>query len=530
MRLIICEKEIAARRIARILFRKPQRIKFGYKYGTTIVFGLKGHILDVDFPLKLKDWSSPLNQLIEARLYRKIVDKERYEALRQIARHIDEVIIATDYDREGEAIGLEALEIIREVNPRVKVRRARFSAITYEEIRKAFSNLTSIDFNLANAAFARRELDLLWGAIFTRYVSNSLNKKWKEFLSAGRVQTPTLALVVDRETEIRNFIPKTYYLITADFGGFLAKGKSDEKPELADEEIAVVEEFNKEIDTLPQPLPFNTTSFLADAGKLGFKPHESMRIAEELYMRGYISYPRTDNTSLSKVNVKMIVKMLYPYYKYKPALKMRKGKETKDHPPIHPTAPPKNLKGDWLKIYDLIARRFLASVSSPAKVEVKRANFDIKGYKLQAKGVKIVEKGWLQIYGKLSEEFLPDLQRGQRLKARIKVKKEKTKPPPRYNSSTLVKRMEALGLGTKSTRAEIIRKLFSRKYIDEKFRPSEDAFKVIELLREKAKRITSPELTANLEEKLKKVEKGLLSKEELIAEAKEELRKIVSKL
>ncbi|HID08699.1 TPA: DNA topoisomerase I, partial [Candidatus Micrarchaeota archaeon] len=212
MILILAEKPLAGQRIARILsggkarkklFKKHPYWTFKFKGEDAVLVPLKGHILDVDFPEEFSRWKEEdLEKLVDAPLKQVITEATISALLRSLAPNVDAIIIATDADREGEAIGLEAAElVIKEKGKRVPIYRARFSAITKQEILKAFENLELPDRNLAESAFARREIDLLWGAVLTRALSLLTGRRGKDFLSVGRVQSPTLALVVERERE-----------------------------------------------------------------------------------------------------------------------------------------------------------------------------------------------------------------------------------------------------------------------------------------------------------------------------------------
>ena len=212
LRLVISEKEIAAARIAKIL--SGNGVREEKVYGVPVwllkasgkdytVIGLKGHILKVDFPKEYANWFKvDPSELIEAEIEKIPIQKKIVQALKKIADTTDEVIIATDFDREGELIGFDAWNVINEQNKTTSVKRARFSAITETDINNAFSKLDKMDYNLAFAGRARQDIDLVWGAALTRFISLTSYQVKEKFLSVGRVQSPTLALIVDREQEI----------------------------------------------------------------------------------------------------------------------------------------------------------------------------------------------------------------------------------------------------------------------------------------------------------------------------------------
>src|SRR5437870_2874730 len=182
------------------------------------VVGLRGHILNLDYPDEFNDWgNTDLKRLVWVEPVKKVTEPAFADALTELARGVDEVVVATDFDREGELIGKEALEVIRQVNPNIGVRRARYSSLTRAEIEESFANLVDFDLPLAESAESRQVLDLAWGAALTRFVSIAAKRLGKDFLSVGRVQSPTLALIVNREREIENFVPQDFWNVTATF-------------------------------------------------------------------------------------------------------------------------------------------------------------------------------------------------------------------------------------------------------------------------------------------------------------------------
>ncbi len=549
--LIICEKNIAAGRIAQILSGgKAKRMSiYGvpcYYFDDQIFIGLKGHIMYLDFPEEYGNWQNTLpEKLVDINPLKKISEKKIADAIKKLAKDVSEVIIATDYDREGELIGSEALSLLPE---NVEIKRAKFSSITPFEIKKSFENLASIDYNLAKSAEARQHIDLIWGASLTRFISISSEQLGKDFLSVGRVQSPTLALIVERENEIRNFIPKPFWRVEVIFEKNGEKFKA-EYPKIingekfADEIFYEIKEIGegavksfskKEAEKMPPP-PFDTTSFLSDASKIGFSAMEAMKIAEELYMNGLISYPRTDNTVYPLLPFKNILRKLKEFFpeEVRKLEGMMRGKpvsgkkESKDHPPIHPVDC-KKLEGKQAKIYELIARRFMATLAKNALIEIKNAEISVGKVNLKAKGLKIKEKNWMELYKTtLKEEVIPDLFEGEKVKiVDIKKIRDETKPPARYTQGSLILEMERKGLGTKSTRHEIISKLYERNYIRGKYiSPTPSAFAVVEALKNGADIITKPDMTAHIEKEMDKIAEGKKSFSEVVEESKELLRK-----
>jgi len=317
MHLIVAEKNISARRIAEILAggkkiaeKKDAGVSV-YQFGETAAIGLRGHVVEIDFEPGYANWRSETatpRHLIDAKTIKVATEKRIVALLQKLARSADSVTIATDFDTEGELIGKEAFELIRAVNQNVPVDRARFSAITPQEITSAFSYTTDLDFALASAGEARQIIDLVWGASLTRFISLAARRGGQNILSVGRVQSPTLAMIVDREKEIAAFVPEKYWQLG------LVTMKGDEKidarhthgrfKDKAEAELArdrtkdplVVTEVKEGSKIDRSPSPFDTTSYIVAAARLGYSAANAMRIAEDLYMNGFISYPRTDNT------------------------------------------------------------------------------------------------------------------------------------------------------------------------------------------------------------------------------------------
>lgn len=549
--LIICEKNISARRIAQILSegKAKQSRLYGipyYFFNNHIVIGLKGHIMKLDFPKEYKKWHEiEPRELVDVEPIKKIAEGSIARAIKTLSKDVGRVIIATDYDREGELIGTEVLHLLPEG---IEIKRAKFSSITPAEIKKSFENLGEIDFNLSKSAEARQHIDLIWGASLTRFISLASHQLGKDFLSVGRVQSPTLALIIEREKEIQNFVPKPFWKIVAvcEKDGIQFEAKYPENiwdEDLANEIYEKIKEtkkgkvkfFEKEIKQNAPPPPFDTTSFLKEASKMRFSATQAMKIAEELYMNGLISYPRTDNTvypALPFRNILDKLKKIFPKEVEKVLGMMRRkpvaGKKfSKDHPPIHPVGVAK-LEGGHAKIYELVARRFMATLSKNALVEVKNAEIEANDIILKASGLVVKEKNWMEVYPvKVSEKILPDMEVGDDIVIlKVKKIKDETKPPKRYTQGSLIVEMEKKGLGTKSTRHEILGKLYQRNYIKGgQIVPTPSAFAVVEALQSGAEIITKPEMTAHLEEEMNKIAEGKKSFSEVVEESRELLRK-----
>jgi DNA topoisomerase I len=578
MRLIITEKNNSAKKIAEILSAGEAKADATYKVpfytwsdseGEQMTVGLKGHVMGVAFPEGYSNWQeTDLHELIDAKLVPEPTDKNVVKAVRKLAKEADSVVIATDFDREGELIGLEALQQALEANPAVAgdeigsrppVARARYSALTKSEIERAFSNLDELSYDLAYAGSARQDIDLIWGATLTRAVSLASRRFGSNFLSVGRVQSPTLALVVERELERRAHVAKPYWELFANFahpdGSFEAHHATDkfwERPE-ADAALAgtkspgVVKEVSSRRHTRKPPTPLNTTAFTTDASsRLGITPAAAMRIAEDLYMDGFISYPRTDNTVYpSSLNTKELVSSLVRIPDFDAAKGLLDGplqatrgkKETTDHPPIYPTQAvyPNALEGPKRRVYELVVRRFLATFSPPMITESTRADIEAGSESYFVRGSVVVDPGYAAIYtyARSSDEEIPKLEEGQSLDLDGDpwIVDKETQPPSRISQGKLIELMEERGLGTKATRADIIQKLYDRGYVySNPPEPSETGIAMYKAFHAHVPRMATPEMTAELENDMDKIAAGKTSKEAVLSVSREMLHSTTAAL
>jgi len=568
-KLIVSEKNNTAKRIASILSggeSKTEKVYnipvYLYESGDEEVtcIGLKGHILKVDFPQEYSNWKDiePI-KLVDAKIIKIPIQKSIINALHKVARGADEVIIATDFDREGELIGVDAINKILEVNPDIKIKRAKFSSLTSQEIKGAFTDLQEVYEELAKAGEARQDIDLVWGATLTRFLSLASSRLGRQFLSVGRVQSPTLCLIAEKEKERASFKPQPYWLIKAifEYSGeqFSAVHKNDKfwKKEESEKALANLTETGKitAVDassrSVQPPAPFNTTAFLAAAASIGISPAAAMRIAENLYMEGLISYPRVDNTvypatldfreiltTLEKVPV---LGKLAAEVNAQDQLKPTRGKkQATDHPPIHPTGAAKkgDMKPQHWKIYELIVRRFLATLSSSAEVKSVKTEIDVNRELFIAKGSWVTKEGWYKFYhySRKKDERIPDMKEGDEVRMVEPIFEEKeTQPPTRYSQGKLIQKMEALGLGTKATRHEIIKGLYDRGYVHgDPVIPTDTGIAVAEALSAHAREISTPEMTAKLEEEMDKIADGKLGREAVVEDSRKMLSGVMLNL
>ncbi|MDI3539359.1 MAG: topoisomerase [Methanolobus sp.] len=565
MHLIIAEKHIAAKRIASILSQdKLKQVRVSgvdtYEFGTgeerKVFIGLSGHIVKLDFPKAYNNWQKvEAKELIDAQVITTSTQVKIVSALKKLGKEATRATIATDYDREGELIGVEAVDILKSVNPDIEFDRVHYSAITPKEIHDAFGNPSKIDFNLADAGHSRQVIDLVWGASLTRYISLAAGRLGNMFLSVGRVQSPTLALIVEREKERDAFVARKYWELSASLQTkkgevFQAEHKTSRFWEKEDvdsilkklEDTALVSSITASTKTDKQPTPFNTTEFISAASALGYTASSAMNIAESLYMNGFISYPRTDNTVYPEsIDLRAQIEIFAkgPFKEYaekllakKELIPTRGKKETTDHPPIYPASLAKKSElseQEW-KVYELVVRRFFATFAEPAEWETIKARFDISGEEFKANGARLVVPGWRWYYPYNAPEdrLLPALAEGDQLTVLSKdIAEKETQPPGRYGQGRLIKIMEELGLGTKATRHEIISKLYSRAYIHgNPLQPTKTAFAVVESLERFAPTISKPDMTSKLEADMDRIAEGEIPEEEVLNESREMLSSV----
>jgi len=574
--LIITEKDNAARRIADILSggtydsSRENGVNV-YEWGGKRCVGLSGHVVGVDFPPEYSDWRDvePV-ELIDASVEKTPTKENIVATLRLLARRAERVTIATDYDREGELIGKEAYDIVRDVDEDVPIRRVRFSSITENEVQQAFDEPDNLDFDLAAAGEARQIIDLIWGAALTRFLSLSAGQLGEDFISVGRVQSPTLKLIVDREREIEAFDPEDYWELFADLqkdetsfeAQYFYRDEDDNEAErvweeviadevyetLAERDAATVVDVTRRTRTDTPPTPFNTTQFIRAASSLGYSAKRAMSIAEDLYTAGYITYPRTDNTVypddldpedllddfVGHTTLGESAESLLEADEISPT---EGDEETTDHPPIHPTGeiPARgDISDDEWEIFELVVRRFFATVADAAVWEHLKVVAEVDDYRLKANGKRLVEPGYHDVYPyfSTSENYVPDVDEGEELSlSDVELEAKETQPPRRYGQSRLIETMEELGIGTKSTRHDILEKLYDRGYVEsDPPRPTRLAMAVVEAAEDYADRVVSEEMTAQLEADMDAIASGEATLDDVTDESREMLEEIFANL
>lgn len=472
--------------------------------------------------------------------------KKLIKDLKTLVEKADTVYLASDPDREGEAISWHLYDTLK--IPDDKYQRVLFYEITKDKVLEGLSNPRKIDFNLVNSQETRRILDRIIGFRLSSLVNKETGGK-----SAGRVQSVALKLVVDREREIEAFIPEDYFTINAYFDEFDSELYQFDHKDL---EIKTLDEANEIIDKLDHDnfvvekveakskdraskLPFTTSTLQQEAStKLNFNAKKTMQIAQKLYEgidlgnehTGLITYMRTDSTRLSNEFTGPTFKFIEENYgkEYVGFVKQGKKKENVQdaHEGIRPTSilrTPESLNGkidaDSLKLYSLIYYRTLASLMASAKTMQTTVVLDNNNYQFKSTGTVITFDGYLKVYSKYEEAndtVLPELHEKDVLKANeIKEEKHTTKPKPRYTEAKLIKELEELGIGRPSTYATIMSIIRERGYVkeeDKKFVPQEIGFKVTDKLQEHFSNIINVEYTANMESDLDKIADGVLEK------------------
>jgi len=520
--LVIVESPTKARTISRILGKD------------FIVKACLGHIFDLPekrFGVKIEKDFEPEFVILKGK--KKILNE-----ILSFAKNSQKVIMATDPDREGEAIGWHIAKVISRLN--VPVFRARFNEITKNAVLKAVENSGEFDENKVNAQFARRILDRIVG--YT--ISPNLSRIFKQALSAGRVQSTALKIICDREKQIKNFVPKVYYTIHAEFewnqetfkGILTAKFEDKETAQKVLKEIesyekAKVSKSETELSKLAPPPPFTTSTLQETAGNLfGFRANQTMKIAQELYEQGLITYMRTDSTRISQEFLEQLERFITASLGMKFSKRSFKTSQTAQdaHECIRPTSiyrTPQTLQGklskEKLALYELIWRRTIASATEPAEFEKVKLTISVGNYEFSVKGKRMIHEGFIKIYPvSVETEEVPSIPEGEEVKVlRIFAKKNKTSPPQRFTEPQLIRTLEKLGVGRPSTYATILPTLLKRNYVKvvrKRLKPTELGMAVSELLERFFPEVVSPEFTAKLEKNLDEIEEGKLNWKKLL--------------
>jgi len=563
--LLITEKPQAAKKIAEALadnlpkkesVNKVPYYRLKHNNKDIVVGCAVGHLFTVAEKDKGK-WTYPVFDLEWVPSYEK--SKQKYSknylnVLKKLCKDASSYTVACDYDIEGEVIGLN---VVRFVCKQKDANRMKFSTLTRPDLIKSYNEKQyHLDWGQANAGETRHFLDWMYGINLSRALTLAIKEAGRfKVLSSGRVQGPALKIIVEKEKDIQSFVPEKYWQLQ--LLGKISNKKIEayhENDKFWDEKEAKkilektkgkdgkIKEIEKNQFKQNAPFPFDLTTLQIEAYRsLGVSPKETLAIAQNLYINGFISYPRTSGQKLPKeINYNNILQNISSQKDYKELcnnllkkeLKPNEGpKKDPAHPAIYPTGiSPKGIHERELRIYDLIVRRFMSCFAEDAVRETVTLKIDVNSEIFIAKGTRTIKQGWFIYYGKhvkLKEEELPEVKRNDIVKVDSINKLEKeTQPPKRYTEASIIKELEKRNLGTKTTRAQIIDSLYQRGYIVEKaIQATNLGIKTVETLERFCPEILDEELTRHFEVEMEEIQEKKKEGSEVIDEAKKELTK-----
>ena len=553
--LIITEKPQAAQKIAYALGSPKKNTEKNVSFyelernkEKILVASAVGHLFNLTYVKGQKGW--PIFMLEWVPSYTKkesSFTKNYHDLLKKLSKRAKEVVIGTDYDIEGEVIGWNVLRFICN---KQTAKRMKYSTLTKPELEKSYENsMPEPDWGQAYAGETRHILDWLYGINLSRALMSAIKKADSfKVLSIGRVQGPALKIIVDREKEISAFKPESYWQVFALVNGVEFKHPKDifDKSELG--KFKEIKEANAETkkseEKIQPPTPFDLTTLQREAyAHHNISPAQTLSVAQKLYLDSLISYPRTSSQKIpDSIEPKKIIKILQKHFPNETKLAIRQkpieGKKSDPaHPSLYPTGEFKPLAENEQKLYNLIVKRFLSAFAPDAKTANKRIKLTALNnpeITFTASGLKILEKGWTQIYpARLEEKDIPDLN-GRVKIDEIKIEEKETQPPKRYTPTSLITLLEKKNLGTKTTRSLIIDTLFQRGYLDGKsIKATQLGIKLIGALEKYSPVILDENLTRSMEEQmdslLKSKEKNLLSQEKEIIQKAEKIIIDISK-
>jgi DNA topoisomerase-1 len=566
--LIISEKPNAAKRIAEALadsktIKKAEKgvpyYELTHNKKDIVVACAVGHLYTVaekkksfSYPSFDLEWK-PTSEVSKTAAY----SKKYLDVITKLAKKAKTFTVACDYDVEGEVIGFNC---IKYACKQKDARRMKFSTLTKEDIIEAYKEASKhIDWGLAYAGETRHFLDWMYGINISRALTLAVKSTGSfKILSSGRVQGPALKILYDKEKEIMAFKPTPYWQIvlgiekeTKQIEAMHEKDKFlDEKEakkcfEKTQSKPAIVDSLEKNESLQNPPFPFDLGTLQTESYKLfGISPKETLALAQNLYTAGIISYPRTSSQKLpAKLNYKKILNALATNELYtekaKTVLNFDKliPNEGKKEDPAHPAIYPTGNKSDELqerefKVYDLIVKRFFATFGKPAVRESMKLLIKVNGEIFNATGMRTKEKNWHELYepyAKMKEEEWPEFKKGENLNIyRLDKLKKETLPPKRYTPASIITELEKRGLGTKSTRAEIVDSLHQRNYTTgESLNVTEMGMRIIETLEKYCPEIIDENLTKSFEEDMEAIMEKKKSEEEVLLQAQKVLGKIL---
>jgi DNA topoisomerase-1 len=572
--LILSEKREAAERIARALDDEgwPRKIvEKGVPYyeakhsGEKIVVAPAiGHLYSIAPERKGRFYYPVFNvKWTPSHLANRSSKRTRnwIEVIAKLSEKASSFVSAVDYDLEGEVIGYTLLRYACG-GMEDKAKRMVFSTLTREDLRRAYGQLQpGLNLNLAKSGEARHIIDFLWGVNLSRFLTHAVKRWGGRYvnLSVGRVQTPTVRFLVERERDIRSFVPIPYWEIKTsvriDGTTYEARYAKPRIDNLHTAQIIVdetcgrtgsVHSVESRTYRLNPPAPFNLSGLQSEAYRLfRFTPSRTLRLAERLYLHALISYPRTSSQKIPPViDTREILTALGRSRKYsalvtplleRAQLRPNEGPQSDPaHPAIYPTGhlPERSLDSAQGKIFDLVTRRFLATFAPSAVRENLKVTLKVNGYTFIMRGRRSLVEGWLKVYGAYSRDdeiVLPAFKEGREvLFHTVSLQERFTSPPPRYNPGSLLKAMERVNLGTKTTRAGIIDTLYHRRYVTgTRMTVSDLGFALIEALESYCPRIVRVEFTRELEERMEEIVEGKAKEDEVLVEAVDRLKQIL---
>lgn len=574
--IIITEKPNAAGKIAEAISEtvpKKRTKRNAYWYEIKIdgehayVVPAVGHIFALDTVKGKGGWDYPVFETKWIPSFEKKgseFSKRYYKNIEDIfSKHNSaRVIVATDYDTEGSVIGYNVLKFI---GLRDDAERMKFSTLTKEDLVNSYRNRSDgLDFGQIESGLTRHYLDFYWGINMTRALTLAIKaSEYKGFtlLSTGRIQGPTMNMLMEKEETIKKFKAKPFWKIDARVkigdNVFVASYEEEKiwEKETADKVHescknagkAKVTDISKRSYKQRPPAPFSTTDIQSESyAHFKYSPKQTLSVMESLYQSGAISYPRTSSQKLPpSIDYKKIMKAISKIKGYstvttkflKKRLVPNEGmKKDPAHPAIYPTSETPNvskLSMHQKRIYDLIVRRFLAVFSDDAERESMNVKLDINGNTFVLSGKTTITPGWTNVYGKYTrfdEQKIPRMKKGEEIDVNsIDVSEKKTQPPARFTQGSILKEMEKKGLGTKATRAEILQTLYNRKYISGKsITVTKLGETVTKVLKEFCPSILSDEMTKKFEKEMEDVYDSKKKREQVLEEAKVILKDVLS--
>ncbi len=446
--------------------------------------------------------------------------KKYHDVLARLVKNSGSMTVATDYDIEGEVIGLN---VVRFIGNQKDASRMKFSTLTQKELNDSYEKkFPSLDWGQAIAGETRHYLDWFYGINLSRALMNALKAIGKfKIMSIGRVQGPALNMIVQKEKQISSFKPQAYWQIFITLESpkielvhnrdIFKKEELGKFKELLGKSADV--ETKKKREEIPPNPPFNLTNLQTEAYRLfGLNPGKTLQIAQNLYLAGLISYPRTSSQKLPpSINYGEILRNLAIKYKAEKLLTREKpveGKKTDPaHPSIYPTENTGNLSDDEKKIYDIIVKRFLSLFCEDAVLENKTISAKISNLIFYARGSTIIKKGWLSIYPlKFKEEEIPDVN-GKIKISNLDIIEKETQPPHRYSPASVISELEKRNLGTKATRSAILETLYDRGYIHgQSIKATSLGISLIETMEKHSPIIIDESLTRNFEKEMNAIQ------------------------